>query len=96
MRYFRNEGRHGTGNLKNDQPPLDKNSEDLAILILEFDNVTVKTSYCFLSSLEWSSWGSILGVHGLYRPCSRPIKISIQMNPRYITASLTEHLPSPQ
>ena len=28
------------------QPLIDKNSEDLAILILEFDDVTVKTIYC--------------------------------------------------
>ena len=61
MLYFRNEGRHGTGNLKKDQPPLDKNSEDLAMLILEFDNVTVKTIYCFLSSLEWSVGGPFWG-----------------------------------
>ena len=27
------------------QPPLDKNSKHLAILILEFDDVTVKTIY---------------------------------------------------
>ena len=51
MQYFRNERRHGNGNLTNLQPPLDKYSEDLAILILEFDDVTVKTIYCYLSSL---------------------------------------------
>ena len=49
MLYFRNERRHGTGNLTKDlflgllQPPIDRNSEDLAILILEFDDVTVKS-----------------------------------------------------
>ena len=78
MLYFRNERHHRTGNLKNYlflghlQPPLDKNSKDLAILILEFDDITVKTIYCFLSSLEWesrrrSSWGSsfvhVLSLH---------------------------------
>ena len=47
MLYFRNERRYGTGNLKKDiflshlQPPLETNSEDLAILSLEFDDVTV-------------------------------------------------------
>ena len=47
---FRNERRLGTRNLKNDsfrghlQPPIDKNSNHIsAILILEFDDVTVKT-----------------------------------------------------
>ena len=46
--YFGNEIRHGTGNLKKYlflghlQHPLDENSEDLSILILEYD-VTVKT-----------------------------------------------------
>ena len=39
------------------QPPLDKTSEDLAILILEFDHITVKTIYCFLSSLEYGPEG---------------------------------------
>ena len=63
MLYFRKERRHETGNfrkglfLEHFQPPLDKNSEDLAILILEFDDVTVKTIYCFLSSLDWGPQG---------------------------------------
>ena len=41
---FRNKRHHGTRNLEKDlflgnlQPPVDKNSEDLAILILEFDD----------------------------------------------------------
>ena len=41
---FRKEKRHGTRNLENDlflghlQPPEEKNSEDLAILILELDD----------------------------------------------------------
>ena len=53
MLYFRNERRHGTGNLQEDffpghlQPTIDKNSKQLAILILEFDDVTVKTIYSF-------------------------------------------------
>ena len=47
MLYFRNERRYGTGNLKKDiflshlQPPLETNSEDLAISSSEFDDVTV-------------------------------------------------------
>ena len=41
---IRKERRHGTRNLEKDlflghlQPPVDKNSEELAILILEFDD----------------------------------------------------------
>ena len=66
MRCFRNERHHGIGNFKNYlflghlQPPLDKNSEDLVILILEFDDVTVKSIYCFLSSLEWGPEGGLV------------------------------------
>ena len=45
--YFRNERRHGTGNLKKHLF-----LSQLAILILEFDDVIVKTIHCFLSSLE--------------------------------------------
>ena len=51
MLYFRNERHHGTGNLKKDlflghlQPPIDKNSKHLAILILQFDKFIVKTTY---------------------------------------------------
>ena len=51
MLYFRNERRHGARNLIKDlflshlQPPKDKNSKPLAVLILEFDDVTVKTIY---------------------------------------------------
>ena len=51
MLCFRNESRHGTGNLKKElflghlQHPIDKNSSHLAILILEFDDVIVKTIY---------------------------------------------------
>ena len=50
MLYFLNERRHGTRNLQKDlflghlQPGVG-NSKDLAILILEFDDVTVKTIY---------------------------------------------------
>ena len=63
MLYFRNERRHGTGNLKKDlflghlQFLLDQNSEDLEIFILEFDDDIAKTIYCFLSSLEWGGGG---------------------------------------
>ena len=65
MSYFQNERRHRTaGNLKKIyfqviflQPPLDKTSEDLAILILAFDDVTEKTIYCSFSSLEWGPEG---------------------------------------
>ena len=47
MLNSRNKRRHGTGNLKKDLflghlLPLDKNLEDIAILILEFDDVTVQ------------------------------------------------------
>ena len=51
MLYFQNERRYGTGNfykysfLGHLQRSIHKNSEDLAILILEFDDVTVKTIY---------------------------------------------------
>ena len=65
MLYFRNERRHETGNMKKDlghlQPHLDNNSEELAILILEFDDVTVKTICCYLSSLEWGPEGGSVG-----------------------------------
>ena len=53
MLKFQKKRRHETGNLKTDlflghlQPPLEKNSEDLAILILEFDDVTVKNHLLF-------------------------------------------------
>ena len=69
MLYLQNNRRHGTGNLKKDiflghlQPPLDKNLEDLVILILEFD-VNVKTIYCFLSSLNWDPEESPAGGPG--------------------------------
>jgi len=51
MLYFQNERRYGTGNFWKDfflghpRPGVDKNSEDLAILSLGFDDVTVKTIY---------------------------------------------------
>ena len=68
MLKFRKKRRHETGNLKTDlflvhlQPPLEKNSEDLAILILEFDDVTVKKpSIVFFHPSRRSSWGSSLG-----------------------------------
>ena len=47
--YFQNERRYGARNFYNDvflghlQPGVDKNSEGLAILILEFEDVMVKT-----------------------------------------------------
>ena len=53
MLYFLNERRHGTGNLSKDfflghlQPGVGKNSKDLAILILELDDVTGKSIYRF-------------------------------------------------
>ena len=49
MLYFLNERRHGTRNLQRDlllvhlQPSVGKNSKDLAIFILEFADVKVKT-----------------------------------------------------
>ena len=57
------------------QPPLDKNSEDLATLILKFDDIAVKTIYSFLSSLEWGPERGIMWIHVFNRPCSRPFKI---------------------
>ena len=45
---FRNERGHGTGKLLflgHLQAPKDKNSKHLAVLILEFDDVTLKTIY---------------------------------------------------
>ena len=90
MLKFRKKRRHETGNLKTDlflghlQPPLEKNSEDLAILILELDDVTVKTIYCFLSSLEEVQLGVQFGVHVLYRPCSRCIKMSLLFHARTV------------
>ena len=50
--YFRNETCYGNGNLYKDlifdylQPIVNKNSYNLAILTLQFDDVTVKTIYC--------------------------------------------------
>ena len=61
MLYFRKGRRHGTENLKNNlflgllQPPLDKNSEDLAILILQFDDVTVNSF--FSRVVQWREEG---------------------------------------
>ena len=49
--FFQNERRHKAGNFYKDllfghlQPGVHKNSEGLAILILEFDDVMVKTLY---------------------------------------------------
>ena len=86
MLYFQNERHHKFGNLKRDlflghlQLPLDKNSADLVILILEFDNVTVKTIYCFLSSLKRDPGRCPVGGPVLYCPCSRRIKISLQFH----------------
>ena len=51
MLYFRDERRHGSGHLKKDlflghlQAPTDKNLKQPAILILEFDDVTMNTIY---------------------------------------------------
>ena len=50
--YFRNETCYGNGNLYKDfffvylQPSVNRNSWNLAILTLQFDDVTVKTIYC--------------------------------------------------
>ena len=49
--YFRNETCYGDGNLYKDllfvnlQPSVNKNGQNLAILTLKFDDVTVKTIY---------------------------------------------------
>ena len=51
MLHLQHERRYRTENWLKDlflghlRPGIDKNSEDLAILILEFDDVTVKTTY---------------------------------------------------
>ena len=52
MLYFsKRKSCYGTGNLKKDlflghpQPPKDKNSKHLTVLILEIDDVPVKTIY---------------------------------------------------
>ena len=51
MPYFLNERHHGTRNLQRDlllghlQPGVGKNSKNLAIWILVFDDVTVKPIY---------------------------------------------------
>ena len=48
MLNFRKERRHGTGNWKDlFLPPLDKNSEDLAIFILKFNDANVKNHLLF-------------------------------------------------
>ena len=59
MLYFQNERRHATGILKKDlflghlQPPIDKNSKHLAILILEFLKSSIYPSFSVpVSSLE--------------------------------------------
>ena len=57
--YFQNERRYGARNSYKDvflghlQPGVDKNSEGLAILILEFDDVTVKTIFSRLITKEF-------------------------------------------
>ena len=60
MLYVLNERRHETRNLQKDlflghlQPGVGKNSKDLAILILEFDDVKVKTTYLFRAApVSW-------------------------------------------
>ena len=51
--YFRNTTCYGTGNLYKDlffvylQPGVNKNSQNLAILTLQFDDVTGKTIYIY-------------------------------------------------
>ena len=65
MLYFRNERRHGTRNLENAlflshlQPPKDKNSKHLAVLILEFDDVTMKTIYWLFTFASFSNRGKM-------------------------------------
>ena len=57
--YFQNERRYGARNSYKDvfldhlQPGVDKNSEGLAILILEFDDVMVKTIFSRLITKEF-------------------------------------------
>ena len=57
--YFQNERRYGARNSYKDvflghlQPDVDKNSEGLAILILEFDDVMVKTIFSRLITKEF-------------------------------------------
>ena len=63
MLYFRNERRHGTGNLKGIfpghlQPPLDKNSEVPVILISEFVDVTM--NHLFLGKIKRKSGFTVL------------------------------------
>ena len=59
-RYFQNERRYGARNFYKDvflghlQPGVDKNSEGLAILILEFDDVMVKTIFSRLFTKEFA------------------------------------------
>ena len=63
MLYFRNERRHGTLNLKKAlflshlQPPKDKSSKHLSAFISEFDDVTVKTIYRTVWSVNWGEGG---------------------------------------
>ena len=63
MLYFQNERRYEARNVYNDlflgdrQPGIDKSSGDPAILILEFDDVVVKTlfsppKHCYVSVKE--------------------------------------------
>ena len=67
--YFRNKTCYGTGNLYKDlflvylQPSVNKNSKNLAILSLKFDDVTVKTIYtslCWHERVWWTKSQSIL------------------------------------
>ena len=57
--YFQNERRYGARNSYKDvflghlQPGVDKNSEGLAILILEFDDIMVKTIFSRLITKEF-------------------------------------------
>ena len=63
--YFRNETCYGNGNLYKDllfvylQPSINKNSYNLAILTLEFDDVTVKTMIYRVFSLTWPAYMQI-------------------------------------
>ena len=64
--YFRNERRHGTGNLKKKkrflghlQLSLDTNPEDLAILILELVTSLRKPSIVFFFLSRGPVWGSM-------------------------------------
>ena len=105
MLSFRNERHHGTGNLKKGlflghlQPPLRTNSEDLTILILECDDVTVKTpivSFLLSSGIQKEvqlgiQFGGSRFVSSLLST-SEYLPSIPRTNRRLITASIIEYL----